>query len=97
MKGAGDLALCKQLGARHTAAAHSCLPVFWYAELCPCRRGPPRFLLSLQVYPRPKEFIMRHRVSEVLRTVLDSEARGEDAVRLEAQKLLNAFHINVLL
>jgi hypothetical protein len=50
-----------------------------------------------QVYPRPKEFILKYRVSEVLTKLLDSDARGEDAVRLEAQKLLNAFHINVLL
>ena len=52
---------------------------------------------TAQVYPRPKEFILKHRVSEVLTKLLDSDARGEDAVRLEAQKLLNAFHINVLL
>ena len=34
---------------------------------------------------------------DVLRRLLDSDGRGEDVVKLEAQKLLNAFHINVLL
>jgi hypothetical protein len=34
---------------------------------------------------------------EVLLRLLESEGRGEDAVKVEAQKLLNAFHINVLL
>lgn len=34
---------------------------------------------------------------DVLRRLLESDGRGEDAVKLEAQKLLNAFHINVLL
>jgi hypothetical protein len=48
-------------------------------------------------HPRPKEFIMRFGIPEALRQLLEGEARGEDAVRLEAQKLLNAFHINVLL
>jgi len=48
-------------------------------------------------YPRPKEFLIKYRVTEVLRRLLESDARGEDAVRQEAQKLLNAFHINVLL
>jgi hypothetical protein len=33
----------------------------------------------------------------VLRQLLESDGRGEDAVKLEAQKLLAAFHINVLL
>ncbi|KIZ03198.1 hypothetical protein MNEG_4758 [Monoraphidium neglectum] len=48
-------------------------------------------------HPRPKEFIMKFRIQDVLRRLLESEGRGEDAVKLEAQKLLNAFHINVLL
>jgi hypothetical protein len=34
---------------------------------------------------------------DVLLRLLESEGRGEDAVKVEAQKLLNAFHINVLL
>lgn len=34
---------------------------------------------------------------DVLRRLLESDGRGEDAVKLEAQKLLNAFHINALL
>jgi len=36
-------------------------------------------------------------VQEVLRRLLELRGRGDDAVKLEAQKLLNAFHINVLL
>jgi hypothetical protein len=36
-------------------------------------------------------------LQEVLLRLLESEGRGEDAVKVEAQKLLNAFHINVLL
>jgi hypothetical protein len=36
-------------------------------------------------------------VQDVLLRLLESEGRGEDAVKVEAQKLLNAFHINVLL
>lgn len=48
-------------------------------------------------YPRPKEFILKYRIQESLKRLLDSDARGEDAVKLKAQELLNAFHINVLL
>lgn len=48
-------------------------------------------------YPRPKEFIMKYRIAELLKKVVDGEGRGQDAVKLQAQKLLNAFHINVLL
>lgn len=51
-------------------------------------------------HPRPKEFIVRHRVAEALRALLEAGGgaqRGEDAARLEAQKLLGAFHVNVLL
>ena len=36
-------------------------------------------------------------LQDVLLRLLESEGRGEDAVKVEAQKLLNAFHINVLL
>lgn len=36
-------------------------------------------------------------LQDVLLRLLEAEGRGEDAVKLEAQKLLNAFHINVLL
>lgn len=36
-------------------------------------------------------------LQEVLMRLLESEGRGEDAVKVEAQKLLNAFKINVLL
>ncbi|WIA33289.1 hypothetical protein OEZ86_006429 [Tetradesmus obliquus] len=53
--------------------------------------------LMYQHYPRPKEFIMKYRIQEVLLRLLEHEGRGEDAVKVEAQKLLNAFHINVLL
>eukprot|EP00879_Flechtneria_rotunda_P019896 GHRR01020912.1.p1 GENE.GHRR01020912.1~~GHRR01020912.1.p1 ORF type:complete len:211 (+),score=94.84 GHRR01020912.1:406-1038(+) len=53
--------------------------------------------IMYQHYPRPKEFIMKYRIQDVLLRLLETEGRGEDAVKLEAQKLLNAFHINVLL
>eukprot|EP00775_Hariotina_reticulata_P013544 gene13544-13671_t len=53
--------------------------------------------IMYQHYPRPKEFIMKYRIQDVLLRLLESEGRGEDAVKVEAQKLLNAFHINVLL
>lgn len=48
-------------------------------------------LLSRRLLPT------RCRVQDVLLRLLESEGRGEDAVKVEAQKLLNAFHINVLL
>eukprot|EP00878_Enallax_costatus_P026428 GHUV01028360.1.p1 GENE.GHUV01028360.1~~GHUV01028360.1.p1 ORF type:complete len:341 (+),score=134.42 GHUV01028360.1:226-1248(+) len=53
--------------------------------------------IMYQHYPRPKEFIMKYRIQDVLLRLLETEGRGEDAVKVEAQKLLNAFHINVLL
>jgi len=48
-------------------------------------------------YPRPKEFIIKYKIQDILRRLLEMDGRGEDAVKVEAQKLLNAFHINVLL
>jgi hypothetical protein len=36
-------------------------------------------------------------LQDILRRLLEMDGRGEDAVKVEAQKLLNAFHINVLL
>ncbi len=47
-------------------------------------------------YPRPKEFLLQHRIAEVLRRLLESGGRGADAVHQEAQRLLTAFQINVL-
>jgi hypothetical protein len=39
----------------------------------------------------------RPRPQDHLRRVMESNARGEDAVRNEAQRLIQAFNINVLL
>jgi hypothetical protein len=54
------------------------------------RGGPKLTLPPLPWRPAPPR-------QDVLRRLLESEGRGEDAVKLEAQKLLAAFHINVLL
>jgi hypothetical protein len=40
---------------------------------------------------------MRNQLKTHLQNILASNARGEDAVRNEAQRLMQAFNINVLL
>ena len=48
-------------------------------------------------YPRPKEFILMHKIPDVLRRLLDIHGRGADAVHSACHQLLTAFQINVLL
>lgn len=56
----------------------------------------PRSVLY-EHYPRPKEFILVYRIQDVLASLLRS--RGEDAevVIQQANRLMQAFEINVLL
>lgn len=71
----------------------------------PCRRCPcvgsfsarPGMLAALAPLLACPASLVSPNCQDVLRRLLESDARGEDAVKLEAQKLLNAFHINVLL
>ncbi|GIL49282.1 hypothetical protein Vafri_5411 [Volvox africanus] len=48
-------------------------------------------------YPRPKEFIMMYKIQDVLAMLLKTHGRDADAVIQQAQRLLAAFDINVLL
>ncbi|KAG2444433.1 hypothetical protein HXX76_001186 [Chlamydomonas incerta] len=48
-------------------------------------------------YPRPKEFIMMYKIQDVLAMLLRTHGRDADAVIQQAQRLLSAFDINVLL
>ena len=60
-----------------------------------CLLGAHRCLY--EHYPRPKEFILMHKIPDVLRRLLDIHGRGADAVHAACHQLLTAFQINVLL
>ncbi|GFR52579.1 hypothetical protein Agub_g15172 [Astrephomene gubernaculifera] len=48
-------------------------------------------------YPRPKEFILMYKIQDVLAMLVRTHGRDADAVIQQAQRLLSAFDINVLL
>lgn len=57
---------------------------------CACR-------VLYEHYPRPKEFIVLYKIQEVLAGLLRTHGRDADVVIQQAQRLLSAFDINVLL
>jgi hypothetical protein len=100
------------LGSRHTAAhmprpPHTapCTPCLRLTQPPPPQESVPilkaRILEVIRCLyehiPRPKEYIMLYRLQDHLRRILETNVRGEDAVRNEAQRLIHAFNINILL
>ncbi len=79
----------------HATAPHAPHPFDIFSS--PAFPPHPARSILYEHYPRPKEFIVRYGIQEVLAGLLRTHGSDADAVIQQAQRLLSAFNINVLL